>query len=171
MQETKCDNYCSMWLCNVGVYGDVMRVKILYNKRDSALIQFKEPQHAQTGTVILCNMRLYFGGGVILQYQKHACSLVFACLPSSQDNYCVSATQLLLTSVECLCMGRRSMLPILNMLKYKCRRLEAMYVCVCAMTVVKNCGLYNYMLLQEDALTEDHTNSALHRFKVGYHIE
>ena len=34
----------------VGVYGDVVRVKILYNKRDSALIQFKEPQHAQTGT-------------------------------------------------------------------------------------------------------------------------
>ena len=32
-----------------GVYGDVVRVKILYNKRDSALIQFKEPQHAQTG--------------------------------------------------------------------------------------------------------------------------
>jgi len=32
-----------------GVYGDVIRVKILYNKRDSALIQFREPQHAQTG--------------------------------------------------------------------------------------------------------------------------
>lgn len=33
----------------LGVYGDVVRVKILYNKRDSALIQFKEPQHTQTG--------------------------------------------------------------------------------------------------------------------------
>ena len=32
-----------------GVYGDVIRVKILYNKRDSALVQFREPQHAQTG--------------------------------------------------------------------------------------------------------------------------
>ncbi len=32
-----------------GVYGDVVRVKILYNKRDSALVQFKEPQHSQTG--------------------------------------------------------------------------------------------------------------------------
>ena len=31
----------------VGVYGDVMRVKILYSKRDSALIQFREPQQAQ----------------------------------------------------------------------------------------------------------------------------
>ena len=38
----------------VGVYGDVIRVKILYNKRDSALIQFKEPQHAQTGTSLPC---------------------------------------------------------------------------------------------------------------------
>lgn len=38
-----------------GVYGDVVRVKILYNKRDSALIQFKEPQHAQTGTFLCIN--------------------------------------------------------------------------------------------------------------------
>lgn len=35
-----------------GVYGDVIRVKILYNKRDSALIQFKELQHAQTGNLL-----------------------------------------------------------------------------------------------------------------------
>ena len=35
----------------IGVYGDILRVKILYNKRDSALIQFKEPQHAQTGMI------------------------------------------------------------------------------------------------------------------------
>lgn len=33
----------------LGVYGDVVRVKILYNKRDSALIQFKEPQQIHTG--------------------------------------------------------------------------------------------------------------------------
>ena len=39
----------SVVLIIAGVYGDVVRVKILYNKRDSALIQFKEPQHAQTG--------------------------------------------------------------------------------------------------------------------------
>ena len=36
-----------------GVYGDVVRVKILYNKRDSALIQFKEPQQIHTGIYIL----------------------------------------------------------------------------------------------------------------------
>ena len=51
---------------NLGVYGDVIRVKILYNKRDSALIQFKEAQQTQTGelavsdppahVVVSCNM-------------------------------------------------------------------------------------------------------------------
>ncbi|KJH51953.1 hnRNP-L/PTB/hephaestus splicing factor family protein [Dictyocaulus viviparus] len=30
-----------------GVYGDVIRVKILYNKKDNALIQYSEPQQAQ----------------------------------------------------------------------------------------------------------------------------
>ncbi|CAJ0955953.1 unnamed protein product, partial [Mesorhabditis belari] len=30
-----------------GVYGDVLRVKILFNKKDNALIQFSEPQQAQ----------------------------------------------------------------------------------------------------------------------------
>ncbi|KAJ1353560.1 hypothetical protein KIN20_010210 [Parelaphostrongylus tenuis] len=30
-----------------GVYGDVVRVKILYNKKDNALIQYSEPQQAQ----------------------------------------------------------------------------------------------------------------------------
>lgn len=32
-----------------GVYGDVVRVKILYNKKDNALIQYSEPQQAQLG--------------------------------------------------------------------------------------------------------------------------
>ena len=43
-------------LLPLGVYGDVVRVKILYNKRDSALIQFKEPQHTQTGEYILLDV-------------------------------------------------------------------------------------------------------------------
>ena len=34
-----------------GVYGDVMRVKILFNKKDTALIQFSDGQQAQTGIV------------------------------------------------------------------------------------------------------------------------
>lgn len=32
-----------------GVYGDVQRVKILYNKKDSALIQVAEPHQAYLG--------------------------------------------------------------------------------------------------------------------------
>jgi len=37
----------------LGVYGDVMRVKILFNKKDSALVQMREPTQAQIGTKIL----------------------------------------------------------------------------------------------------------------------
>lgn len=48
------DSTCMCKICMyvyiaVGVYGDVVRVKILYNKRDSALVQFKEPQQIHTG--------------------------------------------------------------------------------------------------------------------------
>lgn len=35
-----------------GVYGDVQRVKILFNKKDNALIQYAEPQQAQLGIYI-----------------------------------------------------------------------------------------------------------------------
>lgn len=31
------------------MYGDVVRVKILFNKKDTALIQFNHAQQAQTG--------------------------------------------------------------------------------------------------------------------------
>lgn len=34
---------------SLGVYGDVQRVKILYNKKDSALIQMAEPHQAYLG--------------------------------------------------------------------------------------------------------------------------
>lgn len=34
---------------NPGVYGDVQRVKILYNKKDSALIQMSDANQAQLG--------------------------------------------------------------------------------------------------------------------------
>jgi hypothetical protein len=41
------------WLKNLvsfsGVYGDVMRVKILFNKKDTALVQMSEPRGAQLG--------------------------------------------------------------------------------------------------------------------------
>ena len=36
-------------MVHLGCYGDVLRVKILYNKKDSALIQFAESFQAQTG--------------------------------------------------------------------------------------------------------------------------
>lgn len=37
---------------DLGVYGDVQRVKILYNKKDSALIQLAEPHQAHLGKYI-----------------------------------------------------------------------------------------------------------------------
>lgn len=36
-------------MCDVGVYGDVLRVKIMYNKRDTALVQFTEAAQAHLG--------------------------------------------------------------------------------------------------------------------------
>jgi len=41
-----------VYLCNQGVYGDVIRVKIMFNKKDTALIQFSDPSHAQVGEII-----------------------------------------------------------------------------------------------------------------------
>lgn len=45
-----------------GVYGDVTRVKILFNKKDSALVQMKEPAQAQLGMMSgrRKNMRMRF---------------------------------------------------------------------------------------------------------------
>ena len=39
----------SCCLFREGVYGDVHRVKILFNKKDNALIQMAEPHQAQLG--------------------------------------------------------------------------------------------------------------------------
>ena len=36
-------------LLNLGVYGDVFRVKIMFNKKDTALVQFADPAQAQIG--------------------------------------------------------------------------------------------------------------------------
>lgn len=38
-----------VFLNSIGVYGDVQRVKILYNKKDSALVQLAEPHQAHLG--------------------------------------------------------------------------------------------------------------------------
>ncbi|XP_050437553.1 polypyrimidine tract-binding protein 1 isoform X3 [Adelges cooleyi] len=42
-----------------GVYGDVLRVKILYNKKDGALVQMAEPQQAHLAMLHLDKVRLY----------------------------------------------------------------------------------------------------------------
>jgi hypothetical protein len=39
---TECDHLFTLF----GVYGDVQRVKILFNKKDTALVQMSEPQQA-----------------------------------------------------------------------------------------------------------------------------
>ncbi len=38
-------------VCALGVYGDVIRVKIMFNKKDTALIQFADPTQAQIGNL------------------------------------------------------------------------------------------------------------------------
>lgn len=40
-------------MCSPGVYGDVMRVKILFNKKDNALVQMADGTQAQLGTVCM----------------------------------------------------------------------------------------------------------------------
>jgi len=45
----------NIWFFSIGVYGDVHRVKILFNKKDSALIQFATPQQAAVGKYKIYN--------------------------------------------------------------------------------------------------------------------
>lgn len=40
---------CSYFNLLVGVYGDVMRVKILFNKKENALVQMSDGTQAQLG--------------------------------------------------------------------------------------------------------------------------
>jgi RNA recognition motif. (a.k.a. RRM, RBD, or RNP domain) len=48
------NSFCSTWFIQ-GVYGDVTRVKIMFNKKDTALVQFSDPGQAQIGnTYIRC---------------------------------------------------------------------------------------------------------------------
>lgn len=42
--------YCEIYPFSSGVYGDVMRVKILFNKKENALIQMSDGTQAQLGT-------------------------------------------------------------------------------------------------------------------------
>ncbi|ESN98966.1 hypothetical protein HELRODRAFT_162439 [Helobdella robusta] len=42
-----------------GVYGDVIKVKIMFNKKDTALIQFNDPMQAQTAMLNLDKLKLW----------------------------------------------------------------------------------------------------------------
>ncbi|CAH0384632.1 unnamed protein product [Bemisia tabaci] len=53
-----------------GVYGDVLRVKILYNKKDSALIQMAEPAQAHLAMTHMDKLRL-FGKQMRVMPSKH----------------------------------------------------------------------------------------------------
>jgi len=53
--QIDCDKLFTLF----GVYGDVIRVKILFNKRDTALIQFASPQQAQTAQIHLNRLFLH----------------------------------------------------------------------------------------------------------------
>ncbi|XP_065203228.1 polypyrimidine tract-binding protein 2 isoform X3 [Planococcus citri] len=53
-----------------GVYGDVLRVKILYNKKDCALIQMAEPQQAQLALLHMDKLRL-FGKEIRVMQSKY----------------------------------------------------------------------------------------------------
>ncbi|XP_074593159.1 polypyrimidine tract-binding protein 1-like isoform X2 [Brevipalpus obovatus] len=55
-----------------GVYGDVVRVKILFNKKDNALIQMAEPQQAQLAMTYLDKVKLY-GKQIKITASKHSC--------------------------------------------------------------------------------------------------
>ncbi|XP_075236008.1 polypyrimidine tract-binding protein 1 heph isoform X3 [Lycorma delicatula] len=53
-----------------GVYGDVQRVKILYNKKDTALVQMAEPQQAHLAMTHMDKLRL-FGKQMRVMTSKH----------------------------------------------------------------------------------------------------
>jgi len=53
-----------------GVYGDVIRVKILHNKRDTSLIQFSTLQQAETALTHLNGCPLH-GGTLRVNFSKH----------------------------------------------------------------------------------------------------
>jgi len=65
-----------------GVYGDVLRVKILFNKRDTAMIQFATPQQAQTAHIHLNHLFLH-SREITVNQSKHN----EIALPRSDSDY------------------------------------------------------------------------------------
>jgi len=64
--ETECDHLFILF----GVYGDVQRVKILFNKKDTALIQMAEPQQAMLAINHLDKTKLW-GKVIRVMHSKH----------------------------------------------------------------------------------------------------
>ena len=58
------------YIPNLGVYGDVIRVKILFNKKDNALIQMSEPKQAELAIRYLNKIDL-FGSTIRVTHSKH----------------------------------------------------------------------------------------------------
>ncbi|XP_057299760.1 polypyrimidine tract-binding protein 1-like [Hydractinia symbiolongicarpus] len=65
-EEITCDDLFILF----GHYGDVQRVKILFNKKDTALIQFADPSQASTALQNLNNITLY-GQEMRVSRSKH----------------------------------------------------------------------------------------------------
>nr|KAG5714086.1 hypothetical protein BaRGS_020414 [Batillaria attramentaria] len=55
----------------LGVYGDVHRVKILFNKKDNALIQMADPHQAQLALTYLDKVRVW-GKNIRVAQSRHA---------------------------------------------------------------------------------------------------
>ncbi|VUZ42901.1 unnamed protein product [Hymenolepis diminuta] len=53
-----------------GVYGDVMRVKIMFNKKDTALIQFNDPQQTVLAMQFL-NQKVLWGQPMKIAISRH----------------------------------------------------------------------------------------------------
>lgn len=64
--QTECDHLFTLF----GVYGDVHRVKILFNKKDTALIQMSEPQQAILAMTHLDKVKLW-GKPIRVMPSKH----------------------------------------------------------------------------------------------------
>ena len=60
-----------------GVYGDVHRVKIMFNKKDNALVQFADAMQAQQGELIILVIascgRSRLSEGCIFKHAAVAC--------------------------------------------------------------------------------------------------
>lgn len=61
-----------LYVLHLGVYGDVLRVKILYNKKDGALVQMAEPHQAHLGEyirIIINFFRKFFFNDIFIPFR------------------------------------------------------------------------------------------------------